>query len=392
MSLSSRLRPVCGIAGLGLVLLLPACGQRVVPRTAPVPLPPSSAIETSLFLIGDAGAPHQDEPVLAALGSLIARDTARSLVVYLGDNVYPRGLPAEGDPSRAEGLRRLEAQVAVLTSHGVRGWFIPGNHDWARFSRGGWEAIRRQDDQITVLGAPLVTLAPHGGCPGPVVVDVGRRLRLVMLDTQWWLQPGSRPASAGDGCPTFTAAAVESELRAAVLERDGRHVVVTGHHPLVSGGEHGGFFDWKDHLFPLRNVASWLWLPLPGLGSVYPIARNFGVTNQDISGGKYQAMIRAFTRAFEGRAPLVYAAGHEHGLQVIEGGPARWQLVSGAGICGHVGPLLGVRGSRLVLSEGGFMRVDLLGDGRVRLAVITVDRHGNPTERYARWLVEAPIL
>jgi hypothetical protein len=368
------------------LVALSGCGQRILPNVPPVPLPPASTIETSLFLIGDAGAPAAGEPVLAALGALIAQDSARSLVLFLGDNIYPRGLPEPENPAYGEALRRLDAQVDLLQSRGVRGWFLPGNHDWARFSSGGWAAIKRQDARISEVGQPLVSLEPHGGCPGPVVLDVGARLRLVLLDTQWWLQGHARPDSADDGCVVFTKEGVEGALRSAVEPAEGRHLVVAGHHPLASGGEHGGFFDWKDHLFPLRNVASWLWLPLPGLGSAYPIARNFGVTSQDIPSGPYQAMIHALSRAFEGRAPLVYAAGHDHGLQVIEGGPARWQLVSGAGIYGHDSPLIGIPGTRVALREAGFMRLDLLGDGRVRLAVITADRAGRSKERYARWL------
>lgn len=366
--------------------VLSGCGQRILPSVTPIPLPPAETIETSLFLIGDAGAPAADEPVLAALGELIGRDTARSLVVFLGDNIYPRGLPAADNPGWQEASRRLEAQIEVLRARGVRGWFVPGNHDWARFSREGWAAIKRQDARISELGHPLVELEPHGGCPGPVVVEVGVRLRLVLLDTQWWLQDDPKPDSADDGCEFHGRESVEQALRASAGGAGGRHVIVAGHHPLASGGKHGGFFDWKDHFFPLRNVVSWLWVPLPGLGSVYPVARNFGVTNQDIPGPRYQAMIHAFTRAFEGQQPLVYAAGHEHGLQVIEGGPAQWQLVSGAGIYGHNEPLIGVAGTRVALREAGFMRLDLLRDGRVRLAVITADRAGRSVERYARWL------
>lgn len=368
------------------LLLLAGCGQRILPRSAPVPAPGRSEIATTLYLIGDAGAPHPDEPVLAALGTALDDHPENSLVVFLGDNIYPRGLPAEGDAGRLEAELRLGAQLDLLEHHRVRGWFIPGNHDWARFSRGGWDAIRRQQAMIAGRGVPGVALVPEGGCPGPVVTDVGDRIRLVFLDTQWWLQGGPKPASAADGCAEFTEDGVERALAAALSGADGRQVVVMGHHPLSSGGEHGGFFDWRDHLFPLRQLKPWLWIPLPGLGSVYPIARNFGVTSQDIPGPRYQAMIGAISRAFRKAPPLVYAAGHEHALQVIEGGPARWQLVSGAGILDHEGALTDVPGSRVALSDAGFMQLDFLSDGRVRLGVTTVDRAGRPTEVYARWI------
>jgi hypothetical protein len=215
---------------------------------------------------------------------------------------------------------------------------------------------------------------------------VRRHLRLVLLDSQWWLQRGPKPRDDSSNCPHFTPLAVRAALEEAVRGADGRNVVVAAHHPLASGGEHGGFFDWRDHLFPLRHAAPWLWLPLPGLGSVYPVSRGLGISSQDIPSGAYGAMRRAFAQAFAGQPPLIYAAGHEHTLQVIEGGPARFQLVSGAGIYRHEGPVTGIPGTLLALQEAGFMRVDVLRDGRVRLGVFTVHRSGHSEEIYSRWL------
>jgi Calcineurin-like phosphoesterase len=375
-----------GIATGLLLVPLAACGQHIVPSAPPVPSPSSADVETSLFLIGDAGQPTRDEPVLTALRRLIARDSSRSLVLFLGDNIYPRGLPRPGTPGYDSAAARLDAQIRVLTGTGVPGYFLPGNHDWDRFGDDGWNAIRRQETRIREVGGPLARLLPGGGCPGPHVIDVRDRLRLILLDTQWWLQGGVKPRDSSSGCPYFTTEAVQEALRAAVRSAGTRNVVVAGHHPLASGGEHGGFFDWKDHLFPLRHALSWLWLPLPGIGSAYPIARGLGVTSQDISSRAYSAMIRAFGEAFEGKPPLIFAAGHEHGLQVIEGGAVRWQLVSGAGISRHEGPLVAVPGTLLALQAAGFMRVDLLRDGRVRLGVLAVDRSGGWSEVHSRWL------
>ena len=369
------------------VLLLLGCGQRIVPSTEPVPLPAPEQVENTVYLIGDAGGPApQVEPVLRALGAQLATDPARSLVLFLGDNVYPRGLPAESDPAFEEGARRLDAQVDLLRHYGVRGYFLPANHDWDRFGPGGWDAIRRQGNRIATRGGNLVRLLPAGGCPGPEVIDIGTRLRLLLLDTQWWLQSGPKPSAAADGCEFYTETAVVEAIATGLASAGDRAVIVAAHHPALTGGEHGGFFGWKDHLFPLRNVASWLWLPLPGLGSLYPISRGLGISNQDVTGSKYRRLRQALDGAFRDHPPLIFASGHEHGLQVISGGPARYQLVSGAGILGHEGPVTGIPGTILALQEAGFMRVDLYRDGRVRLGVRTVDRSGRGSEVYSRWL------
>src|SRR5688572_28654122 len=68
-------------------------------------------VETSLFLIGDAGEPDPRE-IGAPLDSLtvqVAAAPQRSIVVFLGDNVYPEGIPEEGRAELADARRRLEA-------------------------------------------------------------------------------------------------------------------------------------------------------------------------------------------------------------------------------------------------------------------------------------------
>ena len=102
-------------------------------------------------------------------------------------------------------------------------------------------------------------------------------------------------------------------------------------------------------------------MPLPLIGSLYPLARRNGFTNQDISGRLYQVMVRSFERVFAQYPPLVMASGHDHDLQVIRGGKAeithaRYQLVSGAGILGHTGLVRKVEGSLFERDAAGFMR------------------------------------
>ncbi|HMI47632.1 MAG TPA: hypothetical protein VK481_03085, partial [Gemmatimonadaceae bacterium] len=89
-------------------------------------LPPDQ-IETTLFLIGDAGEPDPRD-VGSPLDSLKAQASVapdRTMIVFLGDNVYPGGIPEEGAAEWADARRRLEAQVKAIPP-GVRGIFLPG--------------------------------------------------------------------------------------------------------------------------------------------------------------------------------------------------------------------------------------------------------------------------
>jgi hypothetical protein len=154
-----------------------------------------------------------------------------------------------------------------------------------------------------------------------------------------------------------------------------------------------------DHIFPLRNFKPWLWVPLPLIGSIYPFARQMGISNQDLSGGKYRQMREAFERAFGRYPPLVIASGHDHDLEVIRGGSPRitnaaYQLVSGAGILGHESVVRDIEGSLFEREAAGFMRLDVTREGRMRLSVTTVvpegkRPRGESAEVYSLWLTEA---
>jgi len=348
-------------------------------------------VELSLFLIGDAGEPAKGgEPVLLSLRRDLERAGAAAAVAFLGDNLYPTGLPPEDDPQRKELERRIDEQVDAVRDTGARVVFVPGNHDWDKGGRDGWEAVKRQEQRVEARGGAAVAFLPDGGCPGPEVVDVSPRLRLVALDTQWWLHGHARPEHPGSGCAADSEDEVLAAFAAALAGAGERDAVVLAHHPLASGGPHGGHFTLRQHLFPLTDVRGALWLPLPLIGSLYPALRGSGISPQDVASGEYERMRRALVGAAAKHPPLAWAGGHEHVLQVIESREWGRVLVSGAGIFGHESAVGDVPGSLYRSSRAGYMRIDFLADGTRRLAVVEVAKDGSSREAFARPLEPWP--
>lgn len=261
-----------------------------------------------------------------------------------------------------------------------------GNHDWVRGRDGGWEAVRRQAAFIADAAREGVLVLPAPGCPGPATRDLGDRLRLVLLDTQWWLHGSDRPEDPTSSCPADSKGEITAALREAVAGDPNRHVVVAGHHPLRSGGVHGGKFDWKDHIFPLRAYKNWMWLPLPLIGSLYPLVRGSGISAQDAAAGSNEEMRDSIRAAFDARPPLAYAAGHEHNLQIIAEDSGTILVVSGTGSFDHTSQVFRLGESRYASAASGFIRVDVLRDGRVRIAVIVVDEAGRRSEDFSAWV------
>ncbi len=153
---------------------LEGCGHAKAGGAARAQAPPAppAEIDVTLFLIGDAGGPAvppDSEPVFQALRAAAA-SAPHAVIVFLGDNVYPSGMPDSTAPTRAAAERALTEQLRVLQASGARGFFVPGNHDWDGMRPGGWDAIRREERFITAAGGGAALL-PAGGCPGPVVRD-----------------------------------------------------------------------------------------------------------------------------------------------------------------------------------------------------------------------------
>ncbi|MGD2067560.1 MAG: hypothetical protein PVI57_02665 [Gemmatimonadota bacterium] len=343
------------------ILAVAACGPPppTVSDWTPLPSPTGPEVDAVVFLVGDAGeALPGRSPVLAVLqreveawSSRLARDSAVS-VVFLGDLVYPNGVHERGSPEFPRDSSRLRAQVDVLSGpvarrRGTRGIFLPGNHDWGQTT--GAEGVAHLRNLEGLLAAMAeerglgVGLLPPAGQPGPVALDVGDRLRLVLMDTQWWLRPHEDPWEA----PIVRA------LGQALRTAGRREVIIAAHHPFLSGGPHGGPTPfWK------------------GLGLLYVLRRS-GALIQDVNSPPYRALLVGLREIFEesGR-PLLWAGGHDHSLQVLEGwsdDQPRWSVVSGAG-----SKLTGVSGARGMLygaSRPGFMRVTLLENGEAQLHV-----------------------
>lgn len=345
----------------------------------------SDEVTYSLFLIGDAGDPmNESEPALNVLQMMASEVRDRAMIIFLGDNIYPDGLPTDGE-ERPSAQRKLDVQLEAVRRSGAPGIFIPGNHDWEKSGPDGWNRICAQQRYIDEVGKGVISFQPKDGCPGPIAVDLTADLQLVILDTEWWLRTEDKPRNPGSACAQGTTEEFLAALRNLLTDRTKRHIVVA-HHPLKTCGPHGGFFSWKSHLFPLTNIHPALWIPLPAVGSLYPLARNLGITRQDMSHPSYRALIDSLNQVFENDPPVLFAAGHEHTLQVFRAKSGLHSVVSGNGILGHNSELTTDDTMLFGSPLSGLMKVDFTRSGKVRLGVWIVEDVPEATEVFSLWL------
>ena len=279
---------------------------------------PAALESFEVFLLGDTGdiATHRPDIVLETLKSHLNPDQ-RSAVIFLGDNIYPRGMPPETNILRKDAENTLKQHYEALKDYHGKVVFIAGNHDWNKGRKDGYEYILRQEKYIQKLFEGKNVFLPSNGCPGPVEINVHPNLMIVAIDTQWWMQKDLRPLGKQYGCSVSTEEEFFDRLIQILEENKHKHLLVVGHQPVYSYAIHGGRFQLKHHLFPLTIYDRNAWIPLPGIGSLLPLYRRFLGAREDMAHPRYRRLRKILKETFARYPNLIYAAGHEHNLQYI---------------------------------------------------------------------------
>jgi len=294
----------------------------------PISWAQDSSIVARIVFIGDAGDidPQQSQVISHAAKHVLQRKTT---VVYLGDNIYPKGLGLPGSPEEATTKDILRSQFVPMRAAGAKVYFLPGNHDWDKSGPQGLAKIKAQSAFLQEQHDPELRMVPENGCPGPELIPISKYLSIVAFDSEWWLFPHHQAQDAQNRSFSDKEAVI-SKMNALAAAHKDQVLILASHHPFQTYGAHSGRFSLMQHLFPLRDVDKNLYIPLPILGSLYPLIRGTFPSPEDLKNRAYKEMINKVDDAFKGLPNLVHVAGHDHGLQFIKQ-ENNIQIVSGAG-------------------------------------------------------------
>lgn len=317
------------------------------------------SVISRLIFIGDAGEinVHQSDVIGTAAAQVIRNKTT---VLFLGDNIYPNGMPLNNETKIHDAQKILEAQYGPVIRNGAKVFFVPGNHDWDRMGKQGYRKIRAQGAFINGQNNPDLKLVPGEGCPGPVEISISNEITAIAFDSEWWLFQHDKYA---DDCECSTKEAFLEKLSEIVNRNRGKMIFLVCHHPFQSYGVHGGYYSLKDHIFPLTNLKRGLFIPLPVVGSLYPLLRTSIPNPEDQGHPDYKEMVALIDSVFSGYQGLVHVAGHEHGLQFIKG--KQVQIVSGAGAKNAY--VKKGRNSLFAKKNSGFVIVDQVNGNRLHI-------------------------
>ncbi|MDW3197337.1 MAG: BamA/TamA family outer membrane protein [Cytophagales bacterium] len=325
------------------------------------------AQDFSVFLMGDAGEPKfPEDKNLNFLKQKVANASEEDVLIFLGDNLYPKGLPDEEDPERAAMEKKLIPQLEIIKNFKGKSFIIPGNHDWAQGRRQGLNNVRNMERFVTAYTGKAEAFLPKNGCPGPEEIILSDKVTLIILDTQYFLHSQEKAREA-DGCEAPGTSEALELFEDMIVRNANKHIIVAAHHPLYTYGPHGGKYKfWKANLFPLTEAKSMknLYIPLPGLGTIYWVNRAVIGNIQDIPNPKYKIIRNVLVDILKKADNVVWASGHEHSLQYITNENAHY-VVSGSG--SKTSHVVKGKGTQFYKKEQGFAEVAYEDAGAVEL-------------------------
>ena len=307
---------------------------------------PDKAISHSFYLIGDAGnSPIGSESAgLTAFKNEIKNAPTASTVLFLGDNIYPKGLPDEGEAGREFAEYQLKIQTDAVKDFKGNAVFIPGNHDWYS---DGLKGLKRQEKYVEdALGKN--TFLPEDGCPIEKV-EISDDVVMIVVDTEWYLTNWDKHPTINDDCDIKTREKFFEELEGLIKKSRGKSTIIAMHHPLYTSSLHGGEYSFKSHL-----------KPLPVLGTLKNVLRETtGVSPADLQNKRYNTLKKRVVTLAQDNEKVIFVSGHDHNLQYLVQDNLH-QIISGAG--SKSTPTRNVAG-QFSSSDAGFARLDVFTDG-----------------------------
>ncbi|MGB6150775.1 MAG: metallophosphoesterase, partial [Pricia sp.] len=224
-------------------------------------MPTTKEVSHTVYLVGDAGKSPMGgmKDALKLFKRKLDRADANSTAIFLGDNIYPAGMPDPKDSTEAylRAKNDIDAQLKTLENFKGRPFFIPGNHDWYTE---GLVGLKRQQDYIQEALDSDEVFFPEDGCPIKTI-EVNDDITIIALDTEWYLTNWNKRPDINDKCAIKSRDRFWLELEDVIKDNRQRTTIIAMHHPMFTYGQHGGQFTFRQNFYPKGNFG-----PVPVLG------------------------------------------------------------------------------------------------------------------------------
>ncbi len=331
-------------------------------------------IERTFYFIGDAGyisiGETEKNLTLQAFKNYIAeKNTEDNNLLFLGNSFYPKGMPKDDGPVKAEAKQKIKKQLEAIEGFQGTVNVLPGNLDW----KSGVDGLELEEDLLKEALNSDSVLEPNNGCPLEEV-EISDSVHLIMIDTQWYIEEWDKHPKMNDKCQIKNRAKFLVELEGELKKAKQKTIILAMHHPLYTNGKIGGKYPALNHL-----------LPVPGVASLITQVRSQGaISPQDRYNEAYSELMGRIEVLVKDHKNLVLVSGHDRSLQYIEGANAK-QVISGSG-GDATATALGENG---MFSYGGqgFSKVTIYKDGSTSVAFFKAEEDGSSTKVFEKEII-----
>lgn len=310
-----------------------------------------------IVVVGDAGNADEEKgkQLLQSVEGYLKQNASKQTLLFIGDNIYPLGMPKEGSKNRELAEEKLDAQIKVAASVNGTTVFLPGNHDWYH----GLDGLLEQKAYVeNKLGKKSFLPKKYEAIDA---LEVNDQLTIITVDSEWFIQNWNKHSDINENSFVKTREDFFEEFRSLINKNQNKVTVVAIHHPMLTNGSHGGYFSLRNHLFPYKNV------PLPVLGTIGNYLRKTsGASPADMQHTYYRMMVDRLKTLTKNQQQVVFVSGHEHNLQYIEDDGIK-QLISGAG--SKTEEARKVQPTSYSLGNLGFATLKIYKDNKVDVAI-----------------------
>jgi hypothetical protein len=328
--------------------------------------PTTKEVSHTFYLIGDAGLSPLGgmNPVLKAFKERLNKADKNSTAIFLGDNIYPAGLPDPIDSTQAfrTAASHLDAQISTLDNFKGNKYFIPGNHDWYTE---GLVGLKREQKYIQNKLDSDEVFFPENGCPIETI-EINDDVVVIAIDTEWYLTNWDKRPDINDKCTIKSRDKFLLEVEDAIKDNRERTTIIALHHPMFTYGSHGGQTSLKQQLYPSSSK-----IPLPVLGTVANVLRKTaGPSIEDNNNKMYRELRNRIATLAQFSDKVIFVSGHEHSLQyIVEKNTP--QIVSGSGA--KKGNTRLLNGSEFSTGEMGYALLEIYKDGSSKVRFYGLD-------------------
>lgn len=333
-----------------------------------VDLPQVDSETENVFLLSNLENVKPNSPLFSNLKKLVNDQEGESTILFLGDIIAQNGL---GKNLKKDELLKIE-NILTLVNSAEQSVYVPGDKDWDDGGKQGLKKVKRLEKYFA---NEKIQVTPSEGCLGPEVIDVGDFLRIITVNTQWWVHRYKKPEEEDLDCPAFNEVEFWDELESAMNDAENRNVILAAHHPVLSFGQYAGYGLTKQHLLP------------PVIGSFIAGYHQSVGTKRDLSQEALVYFSNELLKRLERFPPIIYTAGHEYDLQ-LNYKDGSYHINSGA--IDRAKKSSRSRYSQFRQSKPGLAQLEFSKNGEVKMKVWTTQPDGSFKNTHEQILFQNP--